>query len=79
MPTILKDKRIAKKTKFSYVHVESTERENRFYAMIDEIVHDIEWRFKQLNEYFETFYFIYDNNYLKSTSNAVVSELGTVL
>ncbi|KAF0749389.1 Uncharacterized protein FWK35_00024052 [Aphis craccivora] len=51
--------------------------------MIDGILHDIKWRFKSLNEYFECFGFIYDMNILRSISKEDLykhcCDLGTVL
>ncbi|XP_050529651.1 uncharacterized protein LOC126899133 isoform X2 [Daktulosphaira vitifoliae] len=86
-----KNKRIAKKKKmFSYEHtdepIENGEEKFRvdfFNSMIDGILHDIKWRFKSLNEYFEYFGFIYDMNILRSISKEDLykhcCDLGTVL
>ncbi|XP_060860667.1 uncharacterized protein LOC132938028 [Metopolophium dirhodum] len=86
-----KNKRIAKKKKmFSYEHtdepIENGEKKFRvdfFNSMIDGILHDIKWRFKSLNEYFEYFGFIYDMNILRSISKEDLykhcCDLGTVL
>ncbi|GFT32831.1 zinc finger MYM-type protein 1 [Trichonephila clavipes] len=71
-----------KKRMFGYENIdepiqslEMQYRVNIFNTMIDAIIVNTECRFKQLNEYFEQFGFIYDISYLNSISKKTFSSI----